>query len=312
MATVEFDDVKPVVIGSIIALNLALNSLVLAVIVRNPHLLEDRMTLFMFSLALADLVNGCTAMPINAAVCSRRSPNVREELHYLPRIQAFCSAWFGLISAHSLCWLTMCKMAAVVNPLRYEQSFTRSRCCFIIAGVWLFGAIVATAQCYRITSWDLVTCMYTLDVSTRGSGLLKVCLVVGLVLPLIVVIVVTTGIFFTIVRTHHQLTERTTSTGVHVDFIGKITALTTKSIRSARNVLVISLAYIILTVPVVVSISAAVFAKTDVLPVSFQFYAVWAMLSNTFVNGLLYLVLFPPVRGKAVGMLTDCCRCAYR
>ena len=192
------------------------------------------------------------------------------------------------------------------------RRFTRSRCCFIIAGVWLFGAIVATAQCYRVASWDLVTCMYTLDVSARGSGLLKICLAFGLALPLIVIIVVTSGICFTMVRTHHQLSERTTSTGVHVDFIGKITALTTKSIRSARDVLVISLAYIILTAPVVVSVSAVVFAQTDVLPLSFQFYAVWAMLSNTFISALLYLVLFPPVRGKAVGILTDCCRYAFR
>ena len=122
MAKAEFDDVKPVIIGSIIALNLALNSLVLAVIIRNPHPPEDRTTLFMFSLALADLVNGCTAMPISAAVCSKMSLNVREDLHYLHRIQAFCSAWFSLNSAHSLCWITVCKVAAVVNPLRYAAS----------------------------------------------------------------------------------------------------------------------------------------------------------------------------------------------
>ena len=94
MSDLEFDDVKPFIIVAIIVLNLALNSLVIAVIVKHPQLREDRTTLFIVSLALSDLANGCTTMPISVLVCSKTSLTVRNELTYLPRIQAFFSSWF--------------------------------------------------------------------------------------------------------------------------------------------------------------------------------------------------------------------------
>ena len=47
----ELSDVKSAVICVIIVLNVILNSLVIAVIIRYPQLREDRTILFMFSLA---------------------------------------------------------------------------------------------------------------------------------------------------------------------------------------------------------------------------------------------------------------------
>ena len=62
----EYDAIR----STVIVLNIALNTLAIAVIARYPQLREDRATLFMFSLALSDLANGCTTMPVSAAVCS--------------------------------------------------------------------------------------------------------------------------------------------------------------------------------------------------------------------------------------------------
>ena len=51
----ELSDIKAAAICVIIVLNVILNSLVIAVIARYPQLREDRTTLFMFSLSVADL-----------------------------------------------------------------------------------------------------------------------------------------------------------------------------------------------------------------------------------------------------------------
>ncbi|KAK2192032.1 hypothetical protein NP493_40g04007 [Ridgeia piscesae] len=103
----EYDNIKSTVITSVIVLNITLNGLAIAVIARYPQLREDRTTLFMFSLAMSDLANGCTAMPISAALCSSATPNVRHETNFLPRINAVFSLWFSVTSMHSLCYLTL-------------------------------------------------------------------------------------------------------------------------------------------------------------------------------------------------------------
>ena len=126
------DDFKPVIISAVIVMNITLNGLVIAVIAKYSQLREDHMTLFIFSLTLCELANGCTAMPISAAVCSNATPNVRNMLPYVPRVLQVCSVWFSFTSVHSLCWVTVCKMIAITKPLRYEQLLTRNRCYFII------------------------------------------------------------------------------------------------------------------------------------------------------------------------------------
>ena len=87
----DFDEIKALVISVVIILNITLNVLAIAVIVRYPQLREDRTTLFIFSMTLSDLANGCTAMPISAALCSGATPNVRNMVHYLSKIQAVFS-----------------------------------------------------------------------------------------------------------------------------------------------------------------------------------------------------------------------------
>lgn len=83
---VEYDNVKPAIILAEIILNLILNTLVIAVIARYPELREDRNTLFIVSLSAADLANGCTAMPLVAAICSSAIPSILNEHKYLPKV----------------------------------------------------------------------------------------------------------------------------------------------------------------------------------------------------------------------------------
>ena len=155
----ELDNIRPSVIAATIVMNVILNSLAIAVIARYPQLREDRTTLFMFSLSLSDLANGCLAMPISAALCSSATPIVHGESDILPKIHALFSVWFSVTSMHSLCWVTICKMVAITNPLRYEQVLTRYRCYIVICGLWLTGAAMGAVVAYFASSWDYNVCM---------------------------------------------------------------------------------------------------------------------------------------------------------
>ena len=296
MDIIDFDDIKPVIISVMIMFNITLNIIVIAIIVKYPQIREDRTTLFVLSLTFSDLVTGCTVMPISAAVCSKATPSVRSMLEYLPRIQQMCMVGFIYTSMHSLCWLTVCKMVAITKPLRYDQILTRRRCCFIIAGIWVSGAVMATVLTPRVASWNIDTCMYGIPSSSKLptdiATLVIFHIAVELILPLSVIVYSTATIFRVIVRTHRQIAAQTNSIGGHIDFVGNIPSLTSKSIRSGRNILIICLAYVVLTIPVAIYLTAASVGEADDVPPSFQFVAVWIVFCNSFVNSFLYLFLF--------------------
>ena len=310
MSVWEFDDVKPFVIVAIIVLYLALNSLVIAVIVKHPQLREDRTTLFMLSLALSDLANGCTTMPISVLVCSKTSLTVRNELTYLPRIQAFFSSWFMIVSTNSLCCVTVCKIVAIMNPLRSEIILTRRRCYRIITGIWISAAVFASVFCIRQSLWNFEICIYdirvpvTLPVDT--VALVISAVVFALLLPQVIMVYSTVRIFNTILRTHRQVAILSRLIKTHIDFFGKIPTVTFKSIRSGRNILIICLVSIILTIPAVVYTTAVILHKESWISTILQFFSIWVLFCNTFINSLFYLILFMCIRRKAIEILKDC------
>ena len=303
MDTSDFNDIKTLVICVVIVMNIVLNSLVIAVIARYRQLREDRTTLFVFSLTLSDLATGCTAMPISAALCSSATPNVRDTINYLPKIHAVFSIWFGVNSMHSLCWVTVCKMIAITKPLRYEQLLTRNRCYFIICGIWLIGALIAATITPFVATWNLDCCINQTTISTDSAGPLIFAVLIAIVCPAVVLVYSTTRIFFVILRTHRETTAQVSSIGGQSGTLATIPSLTFKSIRSGRNVLIMCLAFLILTLPFAIFCFMLAFHVDNYLPPAYKFVATWILLCNSSVNSLIYVSLFQTVRDKTVQML---------
>ena len=299
-----FDDFKPVIISAVIVMNITLNGLVLAVIAKYPQLREDRTTLFMFSLTLSDLANGCTTMPISAAVCSNATPNVRNMLPYVPRVLHVCLVLFNFTSAHSLCWVTVCKTIAITKPLRYEQLLTRNRCYLIIACIWLTGGVFAIAGTHLVTELNMRTCMFAVPDGSYVMMELVFALIIGVLVPAVAIVYATTKIVCVIVRTHHQMTSQVNSIS---GSSGNTSYLTLKALRSGRDVVLICLAFLILTLPLGFYLIALILEFQDKLPSSFPFVANLIFVCNSSVNSLLYLVLFRSVRRNTAEMLYNCC-----
>ena len=310
MNTTLFEAIKPTVISAVIAMNISLNVLVIAVIVRHPQLREDRTTLFMLSLTLCDLANGCTAMPISAAVCSNATPNARAMIRYLPKVHIMCTAWFTFSSMHSLCWVTVCKLVAITQPLRFEQILSRRRCYVIIASIWFSGAALAASFLHGDTTWQMNTCtVKTNRHLVAMTAIFLITLILGLAAPVVVIVYATARIFCVIVRTHRNITSQVGSIGGEVVQALNMPALTLKSIRSGKNVLIICLAYLILTIPMAVDVFAIVIQKDMYLPSWYGFAAVWILMCNSSVNCILYLVLFRSVRRNATAMISTWVNC---
>ena len=154
------------------------------------------------------------------------------------------------------------------------------------------AAVMATVLSPPASNWILDTCMYGLPTAskrpTNFAALMIFHLAVDVILP--VIVYATATIFRVIVRTHRQIAAQTNSTGGHID-LKNIPSLNSKSIRSGKNVLIICLAYIVLSIPAAVYITAVSVGKGNDMPAYFQFVAV-------------YLFLFRNVRSK-VKVLTN-------
>ena len=299
------------VISVVIITNITLNVLVIALIVKYPQLREDRTTLFVFSLTLSDLANGCTAMPISAAVCSRLTPNVRNTSRYLPKIQAVLLTWFNAVSLQSLCWITVCKMVAITKPFRYEQLLSQCRCYFIIGGIWIIGAVSGATMAIFPITWNNEDCFFQIDPSgnsTISIGLTFSVFVFSVVCPVIAMLYSTTRIFFAILRIHRQITAQGNSIGGENGNFATTPSLTLKSIRSGRNVLTVCLAFIVLTIPFAVYAVMAMFELDYMLPSMFKFVMTWIFFCNPSANSLIYVTCFQSFREKTAHMIVGICQ----
>ena len=302
MTLTEFHDVKPVIISAVTIMNITLNSIVIAVIAKYPQLREDRTTLFMFSLTLSDFAAGCTCMPISAALCSNATPLVQNMLQYLPRIQAICLTLFSLNSIHSLCWMTVCKLVAILKPFHYEQLLTRNRCYAIIAAIWIFAAAYSIAAKRFIVSWDLETCIFQQSAASEMTAMLTIGLIFGILLPVLVIVYATARILSAIVRIHYEISTQVHSIGGSGSVVGANSSLTLQSIRSGKNLLLMCGGLLLLTIPGTIYAIAVTLGTENQLPSWFKFGAVWILMCNSSVNSLLYLALFRSVRKKTSEM----------
>ena len=306
MDTTGFDDLKIAIIVVVILLNITSNAIVIAVLLRYPQLREDNTNIFILSLTLSDLAHGCTSMPVSVALCAKSTAIVRNVSGFLPKIHAFCEVWFTMVSMQSLCWVTLYKMVAIKQPFRCAQLLSRKRCNLLIALSWTFGAMTSITLSTWVNSWNLDTCLHAMP-ATLPAGLavaLSIVLVLGIVVPMSVMVYATANIVLVIIRSHRQIAQQTSS--ISSLYGGNESSLTSSAIRSGKNVLILCFTDLVLKIPAIVYITGILLGKESAMPPSFKFLAVWIILSNTFANSFLYLVVFKSIRRKTFTMFKEC------
>ena len=295
------NDTKLAVICVIIVMNVIMNSLVIAVIARYPQLREDRTSLFMFSLSVSDLAAGCTFMPISAALCSRATPEVADMVSLLPKIHAFTLWWHGFNSMYCLCWLTISKAIVIVKPFSVELLLTR-KCCYVIISVnWIIGCLLALVNCNVDVTWNVEMCSHRLPQDHTLAPFYLAHFVLAVVLPVSLILYGTVRIIIIVVRTHRQISALEQSVAVGNNSIGNTGFVTVQAIRSSRNVIIICVVSLVLNSPIFAFIVLRFLTEYHI-PDVFSFVSMWVFESNTFVNSLLYLLLFKSVRRKIFHM----------
>ncbi|KAI0210012.1 hypothetical protein LSAT2_005270 [Lamellibrachia satsuma] len=285
------------------AANVILNSLVMVVIARTLKLREDRTTLFVFSLAASDLAFGICTMGTSAIICSHPEIRIDEFMSVFSTL----GAWLYLTSLYNMCSVSLCKMVAVVYPMRYLALVTERRCYLVIFINWT-GSFLLTIPIYFIDlPWSQEMCFVRLQKSS-GNKLAYVFAsqFVGGVLPIVVMTYANVRMFMVVVHAIHrvsaeglQLGEGTNTTVLQQHTLAMSVL---RSVRSSINIIIICSLYIsVLLIEIIVEISVAL--RETQTPSVAEIIVVWLVFNNTSINSLLYIVLHRSVRTALKNLL---------
>ncbi|KAI0221822.1 hypothetical protein LSAT2_026910 [Lamellibrachia satsuma] len=195
-------------------------------------------------------------------------------------------------------------MVTVVKPLRHEKLLTRHRCYAIIVFNWVVGAAIAASKYRQSAIPGSDVCIYFVRRSSGFSGLTLLTYAVSVVIPGVVLVYATVKIFLVVVRTHAAINRQVHAVNAVDVNTGSAGLVTLKAIRSAKNVLVICIVSILLTLPM--SAMLLVRLMTDnTQSTALAFIGIWLFFSNTFLNSLLYITLYRSTRRKTGLMLVS-------
>ena len=199
----DINSVKVTVVSLSAAANIVLNSLVIAVIVKTAKLREDRTTLFVFSLAVSGLAFGICCTVSSAIFCSR--PEMTNADGFASIYMAL-AAWFTVASLYNLCCISVCKMVAVVYPLRYLVVVTERRCDFVIFFNWIVSASFAAHFCFIGVTWSRYVCIGELrQTNWKSSAYMFALEVIYCLLLMVVMIYANVLMFVVVVRVTRQV-----------------------------------------------------------------------------------------------------------
>ena len=288
--------------------NIVLNGVVILVIMRTPKLRSDRVTLFMLSLASSDLAFGLCVMTTCAIACSKPELRIVEDRH--ADILAVVATWFTVASFYNMCYVSVGKMVSVVYPLRCVLMLTERRCYVLIALNWTASLVFAVPIHFIGTSWNVDMCFverhqinwinmfYTIVVELFGAAV-----------PMCILLYANLRMFIVVVRA----SRRVAAEGFHLGDVSNTIVLAEntgaleiiRSVRSSRNIIVISVAYVVAVCPILVVETTSSIRETA-KGSDFEFAALWLFLGNTSINSFLYIILHRSVRSAVKNLLSPC------
>ena len=141
-----------------------------------------------------------------------------------------------------------------------------------------------------------------IPVDNEWSVFYAVYYALGGILPVGVIVYATVRICIVVLRTHRQISAQAQSIVMGSEAVGNPGFVTAQAIRSSRNVLVICSVSFIMNTPIFIFALSRYLTGYEIShPV--PCISLWIFESNTFVNGLLYLLMYQSVRQKAVHIL---------
>ena len=279
------DYVKAVVTTLVPLATFAANIPVIFVTFRSRLFDNDTVAKLIASLAVSDIVNGVIATCC-AGLAWSLQPGQQGPTWLLRLINSGMYT-FGVCSIWHLAAVSVVKCGIIVRPLTHFTIFTDRVLRAIICTIWTFGIAIGGASNVGVskTYFSSITLLAYVTRSNTVSGVSMA--VVNFIAPTLVIMTAYVKVFLVVRRQ-----VRSMSTAVLHPFGSKM--IFGSSVRSAKNLFVMCVAYWLTFLPV--TISALVRAAGSRFSDAVQFSMSWIYVSSSAVNGFLYIALHSSVR----------------
>lgn len=296
--------------------NLLVNIPVLIVTTRSRKLQTDAVTGIIASVALNDIGAGAVIPGIGAALCVADAPNpLPKPLVY---VLGCAQSVFGYCAMLHFILVAVVKCGVIVRPLVYFTVLTDGVRRGAVVGVWVVGTVLGLIPAFAGAEF-----VYERDFclpSTVSQSVLQTALLnTMLVFTTLVVLALYLKIFLVVkyqlrsiacvsaARTAPKCEEVGINGGAGGGMkVSKDISVTTgifgQSVRSAKNLFIISGVYLLTYVPSILTVVKVIPISADVrtwLRLSIK----WLYTSASAINGILYIALHKSVRAELARIL---------
>ena len=301
---------KSAILGVVTILIVPTNGVVIAVIMRYRELWDDRITLFVFALAISHFASGVTFVPLGASICLPSTSSDTIVNKHLPKVHMFFLTLLVAANWCSVTCVTVSQTIIILRPLRCSELLTTNRCYAVLICSWaacLLHAIISVSSSGGVT-WNMEMCTYRLPINSNFSAVRASIVLVAAVSMFCLLVYSSVRIFIIVVRAHTQIAALAQSVG-GPGRSGNAGNVTLKCIRSARNIFIMCVSSVVLTLPLVSFTLVRSFSNSYVDSSWFGFVALTLYDTSTFTNSLVYMLLFRTIRRKTVQMVKDLFGC---
>jgi len=291
------DYIKAVITTLVSLATFAANIPVIFVTFRSRRFENDSVAKLIASLAVSDIVNGVMA-GCCAGVAWSLQPGEQVPTWLLRLINSGMYT-LGMCSLCHLAAVSVVKCTVIVRPLTHFTIFTDRVLRAVITSIWTVSLTLGGATNVGVTeeSFNWITMMTRLKRQNTffGDAFMGVTFITATIIVMAAYIKV-----FLVVRRH----VRSLPTDVLESF--GTTTIFGPSVRSAKNLFVICVAYWSSYLPIMVRI--ALRAKGIEITGAVLFAVSWIYMSSSAVNGFLYIVLHSYVRHELYRYIPHCHR----
>ena len=263
-------------------------------LLRNIAAREDIVSMVMLSLVASGLL--CTLTTFACAIVNLCQPTV------VPYLVIFFFGNFAHLAIRITMWhlaaMSAMKCYIIVRPLSYPTMLTNRVRNVVIAAIWIAEVIVLFGANLGGVRWVLDPYLYvtgSVGNPTANFGLRTFDIVVGFIASGLIIIVSDVKILF-VVRQHHRNVGNVNA-GIFLDNQQGSVQGWLASVRSARSLFIMCVAYILAYVPITV-----VNRSDTVVPLWYKVGVVWLVALTPVANSLLYIILYKSTRRDFVKM----------
>ncbi len=307
--------IQSIYVCVIILLSSTGNLIVLTAIYKHKYL-QNKTSIFVANLAIADFANGFIAVPfILVCTITYKWPFTEAMCSFLAfLIILFCTVSMGTLGA-----IAYDRYNAIVHPLKYHNRMSKSRICFFICWIWTQSLVISLCPLFGWSEYIYFRNEYLCTANWGYEISYTITLTVVCFGWPFIIMVYSYGRIFIVARRHSRqiaalqavLPQQSGTTSHsnhprHSNYRGSYKRQFKKDAKSATMILAVIGAFVACWVPHGVTMYSFIIEDLNGIPDFIYTTTTLLAMSNSMLNPILYSLLNRPYRTAFKKILCSC------